>query len=238
MTARVIWCLGMYASASTWLFNVVRQLHEAADRGPLQSHFISENQLVSSLETPGVTHLVKSHEIADERSLLRLAGQAEKIIVTWRDPRDAVTSLMRSHGHSFERALPFIEASAALCKGFLKDRRSLSLRYETGFFDDPATLTRLAGHLGYSPAAPALDTIFQASRRAAIEEYIAGLPSLPGVLQDPVSGDRLDPVTHWHSHHARRDGEIGRWQRLLTPAQNNLIRTRLPDPFLYPETAS
>ena len=46
---------------------------------------------------------------------------------------------------------------------------------------------------------------------------------LPGILQDRISGDLLDPQTHWHTHHAGRSGEIGRWRRELTQAQADAV---------------
>lgn len=128
MSLRVIWCLGMYASASTWLFNVVRQMHASSESGPVQGHFVSDTQNLAGLDA-GITHIVKSHEIPDEKTILGLAGQAGKILVTVRDPRDAIASLMLYHGHNFERAFSLVEASALLCKGFAKDRRSLLLRF-------------------------------------------------------------------------------------------------------------
>jgi hypothetical protein len=56
---------------------------------------------------------------------------------------------------------------------------------------------------------------------------------LPGILQDRVSGDRLDPQTHWHTHHAGRTGEIGRWRRELSPAQADAVVERLQRCFSF-----
>ena len=229
MTSRIIWCLGMYASASTWAFNVLRQIHEQCGGGPLETRFFSGAGDFSRFETPGMTQIVKSHEITDEATVLRLAGRADKILVTMRDPRDAVTSLMLYHGYEFERALPLVLAASRLCMGFGRDKRALLWHYEFGFATNPGTPARLAGWADYQLPAAAAQRIFEANSRQEVEKFVAQLPKLRGVLQDRVSGDRLDPRTHWHSHHAGRSGEIGRWRHRLSAAQAATVEEQLRD---------
>ena len=219
MAGQVIWCLGMYGSASTWAFNVVRQIHIAAGQDRLQSHFFSGKHGFEDFGRGNVIDLVKSHEVSDEGTVLELAARSAKILVTMRDLRDAVTSLMLSHGHKFDRALDFVVAAADLCRGYAKDRRAKLFQYETRFFEDPATVQVIAAHLGYQLPADAIQTIFDGVSRRAVEKYIAELPKLRDILRDPISGDLLDPKTQWHTHHAGRSGEIGRWKQMLTAEQ-------------------
>lgn len=233
MNSRIIWCLGMYASASTWLFNVVQQIHEQSGQGLLKTTFFSGKGDLSGFAAPGVTWIVKSHEITDEATVLGLAARAQKILVSMRDPRDAVTSLMLYHGYAFEKALPLVSAASRLCMGYGRDKRALLWHYETGFFEDPATLAKLAGWAGYPLDAMNAERIFAGNQRKEVEKYIAGLPKLRGVLQDRVSGDRLDPRTHWHSHHAGRSGEIGRWRQGLSAAQAAEVEQGLGDCYAF-----
>jgi hypothetical protein len=233
MKPRVFWCLGMYASASTWLFNVARQIHEVAGQGPVKTHFFSTAGNFAGFDQAGVTNIVKSHEIKDERTILELSRRAERILVTMRDPRDAVTSLMLYHSYTFERALPLVEEAARLCMGFARDKRAVLWHYESGFSAEPATVGRIAAHLGYQLEPAAAQKIFDANRREEVEKYIAKMDRMPGVLQDRVSGDRLDPRTHWHTHHAGRDGEIGRWRHMLTAAQASEVADRLRDCYAF-----
>jgi hypothetical protein len=227
---RVIWCLGMYASASTWLFNAVRS--SALQSAAVQTHFGSGEMDFGGYD-PDQINLVKSHEISDEAKLIALAGAAEKIFITLRDPRDAVASVMEYHGHGFDRALHLVEQSARLCAGFAHDRRASLFRYEDRFFDELATVQTIAAALGQPARHAVAQEIFDRLGRQEINEYIAGLPQRTGMLQDRASGDFLDPQTHWHSHHAGRTGKIGRWQEKLSAAQVNEIEARLPGkPFL------
>src|ERR1700722_15815278 len=77
-----------------------------------------------------------------------------------------------------------------------------STKYESRFFEDPGTPDSLAAHLGLSLPAQAGGAIFRALERGNVEAHIARMDRLPGILQDRVSGDQLDPQTHWHTHHA------------------------------------
>ena len=109
MAGRLIWCLGMYASASTWLFNVVRQIHLARGDNDVQSHFVAGRANFGSINRLTATNLVKSHEINDEATVIDLAADADRIFVSVRDPRDAVASLMKYHGHEFDEALLLVD---------------------------------------------------------------------------------------------------------------------------------
>ena len=224
---RIVWCLGLYASASTWAFNVLREM--AAAQGPVKTHFLSTSFSPPSLAAPNTTHLIKSHEVENQAALAWLTANATHILVTLRDPRDAIASLMPYHNYDFPRALDYVHKATALCVRFAPDRRAKVLHYETAFFDDPKTLTAFNDFLALQTPPQTLAQIFANSRRETIETYIASLPTKPGVLQERTTGDLLDPETHWHTHHAGRTGTSGRWQTLLTPAQIQSAESRLAD---------
>jgi len=227
----VHWCLGMYSSGSTWAYNVTRQIAASMDPSkPVQEHFVSGVVDVAALGRPGRTHIVKSHDIDNENTVAEISRRANAIIVTIRDPRDAVTSVMLYQDRDFDRSLRQVEKSAHLCARFAGDQRSLLLRYEAGFIDDITTLDRIAESFHHPLPATERARIFASTRRAAIEAFIAELPQLPVVrinLRRP--GHFADPVTQWHTHHAGRTGEIGRWQHMLTEAQVSEVERRLGD---------
>lgn len=230
---RIIWCIGVYASASTWVFNVVRLLHEAAEPpAPALTYFCGGRIDLRALGT-GVTHIVKSHEINDPGTIGELARQASHIIMTLRDPRDAVSSLMLYHQRDFTRALDLVEKALRLCVRFAGDSRAILYHYESGFFDDPATPGALAQGFGLRIPQDALARIFHQTRRAEIEKHIARMPGLPGMLRDRASADHLDPATHWHTYHANRTGEVGRWRGVLTPHQARTVEAHLRDCFRF-----
>src|SRR5262249_23651421 len=73
----VHWCLGMYGSGSTWLYNVTRQIAASVDpTKPVQGDFVSRFIDTARLEQPGRTYIVKSHEIDDEEAVAVLSARA------------------------------------------------------------------------------------------------------------------------------------------------------------------
>ncbi len=171
---------------------------------------------------------MKSHEICDEATIVGLASRARGIFITVRDPRDAVVSLMQARSHTFDRALHFVSQSARLCMEFSTDSRARLFGYETEFFNDVQTVKLVASHLGYGITDEAVQHIFAATSRPEVEKHIASMHKKTGVLQDKLSGDLLDPQTQWHTHHAGRSGETGRWRHVLTPQQVLEVEAQVP----------
>jgi hypothetical protein len=220
----LVWCAGVYASASTWTFNALRQL--AQREGEVGSRFVNTMADTEGLEAG--RHAVKSHDVpADVAD--HLASLATAIVVTTRDPSDAVTSLMRYQNFPFALALDWVGRSARFVAATSRRPGVLTLRYEDGFCDLPATIARLAAHAHIAADEPACAAVFASLRRGAVEAEIARFPTRTDVRIDPRSRDIDDPVTHWHRHHAGRDGAIGRWRHALTPAEANEVRATLAD---------
>ena len=217
----------MYASASTWLFNVTRQVLQTTQKEKVQVTFVSGREKTLALGGPGTLTLIKSHEINDDSRIVDVVRHSRKILITMRDPRDAVTSLMQAHKYDFGRALDLAEQSARLCGSFAKDRRAKLFHYESGFFEDVCTVKAVAEHLGHGVENGIIQTIYGSLIRAEVEKHIGKMPKLAGILKDAVSGDLLDTKTQWHSHHAGRNGEIGKWKKALTPKQASEVERRV-----------
>jgi hypothetical protein len=99
--SRVVMTTGLHGSASTWVFNVARELMIATFGAEAVLSFFAETP-TSLLAYPGVSgrHIVcKTHRRAD---LPTSASEgAAAVIVTVRDPRDCVFSLMGRFGSGF-----------------------------------------------------------------------------------------------------------------------------------------
>jgi hypothetical protein len=223
----MIWCLGVYASGSTWVFNAVIKVATAVvPSRPVAARFVTCRQELDFLDDPVCLPVVKSHD-TDEAAAIELARRADVVLLSIRDPRDCVTSLMLYQRYRFPAALEAVERTARYCARFSADPRVIVLRYEDRFIDDPATLDRIALICGGRLADADRMRIFAETRRPAIEAHIAMLSRSETAIRDPASGDLVDLATQWHTHHAGRSGEIGRWRHLLTLAEVAATEHRL-----------
>ncbi len=224
----VFWCAGMYASGSTWAYNVMRALAAAQAAGGVQARFANTATDLAGLGDTGRDHVIKTHDLPEDAAALLFAARP-RLVATIRDPRDAVASLMTYQHYPFDLALQTIVRSARFVTAAAARGDALLLRYETGFPDDPATIDRIAARMGTRPD-PALHAkVFADFRRDAVERFIGGLESLPQAHHDARSGDVFDPETQWHKHHAGRTGEVGRWRGTLTFGQPAAVEQALGD---------
>lgn len=223
------WCLGMYGSASTWTFNLVQKLAATLrPERPVLPRFVAES--LADLDPADGTCVVKTHAspVAAE-----LARRASAIIITIRDPRDAIASLMAHNKAPFDLALHATEATALMCQQVATHPLASLFRFEDRFYDKHETIEKIAAYFGRSLSDKDRDRLFSETRREAVETLIAGFGSLPTVVRDfdELTGqqDTYDPATGWHAHHAGRSGEIGRWRRALSASQVAAIERGLAD---------
>ncbi len=222
---RFTWCLGMYASGSTWLFNAARAV--AAELQPSLPHRAVYLEAFPHLaRLPRGPAVVKSHDLTP--SLARfLEARSSRILLSLRDPRDAVTSLMQHVGQSFPCALHWVERSAHFCARYASHKRATLFIYERGFTELPETFDRLASSFDGTLSLPTRERLFAGTRRHIIEERIARLENLPTTWRNPANGDLVDTISQWHAHHAGRTGETGRWRLFLPPDHVRQIEERL-----------
>jgi len=218
----------MYASGSTWLFNAARDTAVAALPEQRVTGLYAETLDVLRGLDPAVLNVVKTHHLPQDATNF-MALNATRILVSIRDPRDAVTSLMQHMGLPFAMALQWVERSGAFCAHFARDKRAELFVYESWFTDDPATFDRLEAACGGSLGTQARAELFTQSRRSVIEAKIARLEELPTMWRNERSGDLVDTATHWHRHHAGRTGEVARWARLLPEEAARVIEARMAD---------
>jgi hypothetical protein len=222
------WCLGIRGSGSTWVFNVVRKvaLVLAPDR-PILGPYVVRHVDLPELDDTAHLVIVKSHE-TDQAAAAALNDHAEAIWISIRDPRDCVASWVQYHDVPFEMALQSVKRDALFCARFTTHPRARLLRYEAGFTDEPATLDRIAAGFGGALTTSDRERIFAETRRPAIDAFIEQLDKLPTAVR-PGPNDLVDIVTQWHSHHAHRTGEIGRWRHVLTQPQAAAIELQFED---------
>jgi hypothetical protein len=200
--ARVIVTVGLHGSASTWAFNVARELMIAAFGADHVASFFADTPAGPLAEPASAgRHLVcKTHGWPNVQAFA--AGVSAAVIITVRDPRDCVFSLMERFGSPIAAVLQVIACDcqhAIACA----DAGHPVLRHEDRFFEDRATVRMLARHLRVEVSDVVADAIFERYETAA--GRAATVPSLP---PERRSGDGkpllFDPATQ-----RQPDGMVG-----------------------------
>ena len=220
---RVILCLGLKSSGSTWLYNVaIRILKEARPgKGAVAAFFADNSTMLPAGAEKAQILVIKSHE--PSKAILFLTRFSRgKVLVSVREPRDSVASLMQRFGHSFESALRDVRVGAQHVVAMSREPGAMTLRYEDGFADDERTVDKVARFLGMRLSKAARGRIFRALTREAVRKKIARLH------KDETDPNAFDFTTQWHPGHVG-DGRVGKFKSVLSPAQQKKIEAATKD---------
>jgi hypothetical protein len=229
LPSRVVVTMGLHGSASTWAFNVVRELMIAAFGADAVVSFFADSPATLRAEA-----VIGRHAVCKTRGWANLEVFARRtfatVVVTVRDPRDCVFSLIERFGMTPAPAVQAIEDDCRYAAACI-EAGHLVLRYEQRFFDDPRTVDRLASHLGVAVRPETTTVIFDRYRTEAVRAFAVAVPSLPA---DRLSGGGnptlYDRVTHIHRTHIG-DGRVGKWRERLDEHQRAELTGRF-EPFL------
>lgn len=215
---RIVLCAGLKSSGSTWLFNVVIALFKAAGRRNVSAFYADDFGMFPPEAERASVLIVKCHEPSSSlRFLCRFLDG--KILVTVREPRDALASLRQRFGHRFETSLGEMARQAPLVAELGKS--AVVFRYEDGFCDRPKSVARIATALGLRVDEGERARIFASLSPEAVKAKIARIERAGGFGGSPTP-DRFDPKTHWHPGHVG-DGLIGKYQALLSADEQRKI---------------
>ena len=165
---------------------------------------------------PGDQHvIIKTHGFPAIAEVLQ--QHRAKVIVSVRDPRDAVLSLIERFGTVPDVALRGIarDCAAALA---CADAGFLTLRYENGFFKQPAAIRLIAKTLDLETDEATVDRIFTEYGTEAVRVFANGLKDLPADRLDGTGSFRFDRLTQITNTHIG-DGRVGKWRDRFDKAQ-------------------
>lgn len=221
--------IGLHASASTWVFNVVRELLIAAhgdDR--VLSFYADELSTLSEAGAPDGRHVViKSHHGSAGLDAWLAAEQA-RIVLTVRDPRDASVSMTQRFKTPLKHTAAWLANDCARMMRLAALGHPL-MRYEDRFFDDKASIERLSRVLGVDSPPSVVTAIFDRYNTDAVRAFARSLPDLPPERIAMVGRFRMDRVTQILGPHIGDTSE-GKWLELPYAVQTEL--TTLFGPFL------
>ena len=216
---RLIITIGLHSSASTWVYNTVRELMIACYGGEQIGAIFAESveEMIADRSLAGRHVVWKTHHGGPHWEVFAWLSRAI-VVLSVRDPRDASVSLM--HRFAVETK-PAMLAIGQDCRRAMQcaDAGYPLLRYEDGFFDDPATVGTLARLIGAEASPEAQARVFERYRTEAVRAFADNLAALPAErVSGSVGGSQFDRVTQIHRTHIG-NGSIGKWREYLSPAQ-------------------
>jgi hypothetical protein len=217
---RVILCVGLKSSGSTWLYNVVIQLLKEKYRTGV-SAFYADNFAMFPPDTERARVLViKAHEPSKGLAYLTRVTRGQ-MFLTLREPRDAIASLMQRFGHGFEGALKETARHSTRIVELDRDEEMVTYRYEDGFFDRFETIEETANAIGVKTGKAARKRIYQSLTRESVRQKIGSLKKT-GKFGKKPDANSFDSETQWHPGHVG-DGRIGKFAGVLSPAQQKKV---------------
>ncbi len=204
--------IGLHSSASTWVFNVARELLVASyGEDAVQSCYTDDppDQIADHL-------LIKSHHGSAALDHW-LTTRQSSVILSIRDPRDACLSMAKRFNATLDLTAKWL---ANDCQRLLRlaNHDHPLLRYEDRFFEQPETVARIARHLGLAPPSSTLETIFERYRTETVRGFTQTMASLPPKRLANVGASIMDKVTQLHATHIG-DTSSGKWRSLSEARQ-------------------
>ena len=213
-------CAGTRSSASTWLYNVIAEIlrhrgeaeansYTRADEsrspvyGNVRQFYADSPRGFSKYNPRADTLVVQTQQPSDALSALA-AGSQFQVVMTIREPRDAVASLMKRFGFSFSGAFNAVAEGDARMVELFGRSAPLVLRFEDRFYEREVTIAAVAEYLGIDLPAMLVREIFNALTRESVVKKIESMRR-SGILDDLMNPTRHDPQTRWRLGHV---GEI------------------------------
>ncbi len=215
---KVVLCIGVFSSGSTWAFNAAGSLcNLRSSSEPVMQIYaddITDDQELNARETGQL--VIKTH--IPSAALRVMASVAEiPVILTVREPLDAVASLITRFAFTFEQALLSVERSCRILAELSIRSNTLLLRYEDGFHEMPETVGAIAKHLGVDASEQNCRKVFDTLTPSAVAATIEVLGA-SGIFGDLPPSVAVDSYTQWHPGHIG-DRRVGKWPEILSPSQ-------------------
>ena len=208
----IILCVGLPRSASTWAYNAVLMLcRQHADSIGIFSDVYHD--IFAEIIRLNKVIVIKAHN--PNNKLLELVSSfGGKIIITVRDPRDCVASLIEAFNYRTITAIEYVQNSCESIKSIDVNHQNLLIRYE-----DISGRLEVVGQIARELGLPENDATQRVVADALLPEKIRSeiiRLTNEGVLDAANPAQSWIEETHWHPNHLG-DGRTGKYQDLLTP---------------------
>lgn len=229
----IIYCLGMEASGSTWIYNVVREIFAVHEISHVAFRVEEFEQIADDRAHEAKNIIMRAHNV--NSFLLRfLEASDTKTIISLRDPRDCVASCIQRFGEYGGKLIPTCNditrnlASALSARNAL---RNLTFFYEDGFTTRTESVLQCAEFLGLPISEAQATAIFDRYTPESIKRLIAQLAENRDerLFVDAVTHNIMDRETSFHRTHIS-DMRVGKWRDVL-PDDSRATVERLFDGY-------
>jgi hypothetical protein len=227
----MVLCAGLKSSGSTWAYNAAIQILKAGSAKQRRSGrnniaaFYADKLESFPAEARQATCLVVKTHIPSPAVVLLAQLLRARVIISVREPRDAIASLLQRFDHPFDGSLRELAAGATCLISLSDGTRPMILRYEERFYDRIETVAQIADFLGVRLPRQTLARIHRSLTPKSVSRRIATLRR-KGIFGKRPTSDSFDPLTHWHPGHVG-DGRIGKYSGVLSSAQQRAVMSRM-----------
>ena len=211
-------CNGMPRSASTWSFNVVKELLKDLGRQGFAGYDENLHRFCSSAPAEARDLIVKCHSL-DPMGLALARSGAAKLIFTVRDPVDATASFMEMFEPDFERALTIVKIGLDLLAQHRRHGNWVCVDYADIVTNGATAVQSIATYLGLAITADRIAEIADHLSLGKMRERLKDIESLdygPKLVRHAYG--LYDPVTLLNVQHIR-DGGSGYGRDRLSAAK-------------------
>jgi hypothetical protein len=240
----IVHCLGTEGSASTWTYNVVLKIFQLTKGNYFAAAVTSLQDLCKELIVDDVrvqykedlrisdpdVFVLRGHQISHEFVWFSKAANC-KSILTIRDPKDSVASMMLRLGSGEKNWSKNVSRSLASVLSAARITNHILLSYERRFFENADTIHAIADFLNTSLARAQVNEIVEMFEYKAVEQHIKNGENSPEWVAGFDNGFRWHPTSMFNSRHLG-DTQSGKWQATIRPQLHSSIQSAFDDVVL------
>ena len=213
---------GMQRSASTWSYNVCREILQRAGLkiDPSSGQYSPEDLAEKASEgaAPNTALLLRSHW-PHPTMIDRLKKGEIRIVYTVRDPRDALASVMYTFENNFKNAVRDLERSLSFMDHLISNGGALLLRYPDIIRSPDRVISETADYL-QTPITE--DKIQYIAEKLSRDKLKKRAENLNPDKQKVFEGFSYDAETLLLNNHIRSENP-SRWQEQLSRSQGRFL---------------
>lgn len=220
----IIVVCGMQRSASTWSYNVCRDVARRAglEIDPSSGQYGSEDMVAKVAEgvAPNAALLLRNHWL--DPAMLDLIKRREvHAVYTVRDPRDVVASILETFGNNFKNAVRDLERSLTIMEALKAGDSALVLRFPDIMAAPERMVSAIADYLGLPIPDDDAQAIADALSRDKLRRKSTDLSPENQKIYNGFSYDsdtllldnhiRLERPADWKEHLSESQGRFLSW---------------------------